>query len=205
MTPEPQLPSPQFFADWTSHAPTRVGVEICIRPLRADDREREVDFILSLSEQTRYMRMFAPLKFLRPHLLNLLMDVDYSERMAFVATIERDGGERFLGLARYAATDERGVVELGITVTDDWQRRGIARLLMAELMRFAAWRGMRKMVGSVLPENHPMLALARRLGFTVSYDPAARLMQISCALGDPSHDVPVAVNQRPVQQVSEQV
>jgi RimJ/RimL family protein N-acetyltransferase len=200
-----ELAAPELLADWTSHVSTRVGVEICIRPLRADDREREVEFITSLSERTRYMRMFAPLKFLRPHLLNLLMDIDYRERMAFVATVERDGRERFLGLARYAVTDEPGVVELGITVTDDWQRRGIARLLMAELMRFAAWRGMRKIVGSVLPENHQMLALARRLGFTVSYDPAARLMQISCALRDTSQDIPgpVVADRRPMQHVPE--
>jgi RimJ/RimL family protein N-acetyltransferase len=178
-----QTPTPEFFATWTSSASTRVGIDVHLRPLRAEDREREIEFISSLSERTRYLRMFAPLKFLRPHLLNLLMDIDYRERMAFVATVERDGKERFIGVARYAETDEPGVVELGITVTDEWQGRGIARLLLAELMRFAAAHGMYRMVGSVLTENHPMLALARRLGFTVSYDPAARLMQISVALG----------------------
>jgi len=180
---EPSTPTPEFLMTWTSRASTRVGIDICLRPLRAEDREREIEFISSLSERTRCLRMFAPLKFLRPHLLNLLMDIDYRQRMAFVATVERDGQERFIGLARYAQTNEPGVVELGITVTDEWQRRGIARLLMAELMRFAAAHGMHRMVGSVLPENHGMLALARRLGFTVSYDPAARLMEISCALG----------------------
>jgi acetyltransferase len=183
-----------LLASWTSRVPTRVGIEIGIRPLRADDREREIDFIMSLSERTRYMRLFAPLKFLSPHLLDQLMNIDYSRSMAFVATIEQDGGERFIGLARYGETDEPGVVELGVTVTDEWQRRGIARLLMSELMRFADWRGVRRIVGSVLPENYAMLALARRLGFTVSYDPAARLMQISHELRHGSQGMPAGIS-----------
>jgi acetyltransferase len=183
-----------LLANWTSRAPTRVGIEIGIRPLRADDRGREIDFIMSLSERTRYMRLFAPLKFLSRHLLDQLMSIDYFRSMAFVATLEHDGGERFIGLARYGETDERGVVELGVTVSDEWQRRGIARLLMSELMRFAAWRGVRRIVGSVLPENYPMIALARRLGFTVSYDPAAHLMQISHELRHGSQGMPAGVS-----------
>lgn len=54
-----------------------MGVEICIRPLRADDREREVAFINSLSERSRYFRLFTPLRFLPPHLLDQLMEIDY--------------------------------------------------------------------------------------------------------------------------------
>src|SRR5215510_11035322 len=133
-----------LLAAWTSRVPTRVGIHILIRPLRFDDRAREIGFIMSLSERTRYMRLFAPLKFLPRHLLDQLMNIDYWRSMAFVATIQCDGAERFIGLVRYCETDEPGVVELGVTVTDEWQRRGIARLLMSELMRFATWRGVRR-------------------------------------------------------------
>lgn len=166
-------------AEWTSTASARNGERIRIRPLRPDDREREIGFINSLSEQSRYFRLFTPLKFLSQHLLDQLMDVDYDRRMALVATVERDGAEQFVGIARYGEADRPDTAELGITVTDAWQHCGIAKVLMIELMRFAHWRGFRRMVGAVLPQNHRMISLARSLGFTITYDPIEHLTRIA--------------------------
>ena len=169
---------------WTSCVRTRSDVEICIRPLRPDDRQREIAFINSLSEQSRYFRLFTPFKFLPPHLIDQLMDVDYERRMAFVATVERDGVEEFVGIARYGETEQQGAAELGVTVADSSQRCGIARLLVTQLMRFARWRGLSRLTGVVLADNRAMLALAASLGFHASYDPAQHLVVISRELAD---------------------
>lgn len=167
---------------WTSQSSTRSGVRLCIRPLRPDDREREIEFINSLSERTRYYRLMTPLKFLPPHLLDRLMDIDYDRRMAFVATVEKDGREQFVGIARYGDTDRPDSVELGVTVTDSWQRCGIARLLIAELLRFARWRGIRHIEGIVLHDNRPMIELAKSLGFHAQHDFAQHVVVISHSL-----------------------
>jgi acetyltransferase len=167
---------------WITHPSARNGVQLCIRPLRPDDREREIEFINSLSERTRYYRLMTPLKFLPPHLLDRLMDIDYDRRMAFVATIEHEGREQFVGIARYGETDRPGCVELGVTVTDRWHRSGIARLLIAELMRFARWRGIGCMEGIVLHDNRPMLELAKSLGFQATHDYAQHVVVITHSL-----------------------
>ena len=75
----------------------------------------KVIVINSLSERTRFYRLMTPLKFLPPHLLDRLMDIDYDRRMAFVASAVPEGCERFVGLARYGETDRPDTVELGIT------------------------------------------------------------------------------------------
>ena len=173
----------EFLARWTSQASARNGVRVCTRPLRSDDREREIEFINSLSERTRYFRLMTPLKFLPPHLLDRLMDIDYDRRMAFIATTEEDGCQRFIGVARYGETDRRGCVELGITVTDRWQRQGIARLLFTELVRFAQWRGITCIEGIVLHDNLPMIELAKSLGFHVKHDYVQHVVVISMPLG----------------------
>jgi RimJ/RimL family protein N-acetyltransferase len=170
---------------WTTQARTRRGAAVSIRPLRADDRKREIEFINSLSERSRYFRLFAPLKFLPRHLIDQLMDVDYRQRMAFVATTQQDGIEQFIGVARYGETDQPGVAELAVSVADSWQRCGIASSLMRQLMSYAREQGVYRMTGQVMPENQAMIALARRLAFTVSYEPAQHLFQISRDLGDP--------------------
>jgi RimJ/RimL family protein N-acetyltransferase len=173
------MPSADLLASWTSIARTRNGVDIRIRPLRPDDRPREADFINSLSERTRYLRLLTPLRFLPPHLLDQLMDVDYHRRMALVATVESDSAERFIGIARYGEADKPDTAEIAITVADAWHRCGVATLLLTELLRFARWRGYRRAIGMVLLDNYPMLALARSLEFTATLHPSEHLMWIS--------------------------
>jgi acetyltransferase len=174
--------SAELLASWTSQAHSRDGVRLCIRPLRPDDREREIEFINSLSERSRYYRLMTPLKFLPPHLLDRLMDIDYDRRMAFVATIEHEGREQFVGIARYGETDRRNCMELGITVTDQWQRRGIAQILVAELTRFARSRGVTCFEGIVLPDNFAMIELAKSLGFHAKHDYAQQVVVITKTL-----------------------
>ena len=168
---------------WVTQVRSRRGGMLCIRPLRPDDREREVAFLNSLSDRARYFRLFTPLKFLPRHLVDQLMDIDYRQRMAFVATTQQDGVEQFVGVARYGETDQPGTAELGVSVADTWQRCGVASLLIDQLVRYALEHDIRRMTGMVLPDNYAMIALARRLGFTVRYEPAQHLFRISRDLG----------------------
>jgi acetyltransferase len=172
---ELQLPGGKF----QRRVPLPDGTELCIRPLRADDRDREVKFLGSLSERSRYMRLMTPLRYLSPHLLDQLLDVDGMKRVALVATIMLHDEESIIGVGRYATTDEPGSVELGICVADAWQHRGIATLLIGELLRYAQERGVRSVIGLVLPDNAAMLALARKLGFVIHFDRQKCLMSIA--------------------------
>ena len=95
--------------------------------------------------------------------------------MAFVATTHESGIEQLIGVARYGATEEHGTAEFAVSVTDAWQRAGIASALMRQLIRYAREQGIRRLIGLIVPDNQPMIALARRLGFTVSYDPTQHL------------------------------
>ena len=61
--------------------------------------------------------------------------------------------------------------EFAISVTDEWTGAGLGRVLMEILIGAARGRGLREMEGFVLAENRGMLALARKLGFTVGRHP----------------------------------
>lgn len=171
--------------EWTWVTVDSSGAAIKIRPLQRDDEQREIAFIGSLSERSRFFRMFTPLKFLSPALISQFMDVDYDRRMALVATVGDAEAETFVGIARYGPADRPERAELGITVADAWQRRGIATLLIRALTRFAREHGFRELAGVVLPDNHAMLALARSLGFTIHVEPAEHVMKISRRLDLP--------------------
>ena len=53
--------------------------------------------------------------------------------------------------------------EVAVVVEDAWQRRGIARALVARIVEEAAKLGIREFRGEILPENRAAFVLARRL------------------------------------------
>ena len=57
--------------------------------------------------------------------------VDYDRELALVA-IARDPKEReaLVGVARYIANPDGESAEFAVVVADDWQRRGVAHMLM---------------------------------------------------------------------------
>jgi RimJ/RimL family protein N-acetyltransferase len=167
---------------WAVDAVTRDGRLYRIRPLLASDRAHEIAFIASLSEDTRFLRTMHPLRVLPPHLLDQLMDVDYDGRMAFVAVVREPDGERFVAVARYGVEGAAGEAEFGITTTDEWQRLGIARRLLEQLFAYARSRGLKRIVGLILPENVRMIRLAQSLGFRAVHDADEHVVRVTLDL-----------------------
>jgi len=173
------MPVP-YPADWVREGRTHDGASFLMRPLTEEDRSREIGFIAALSDETRYLRTMHPLRVLSPHLLDQLMDVDYEQRMAFVASIiEDDGVERFVGVARYGVEPDRKSAEFAVTTTDEWQGRGVASQLMVFLLQYARSHGVERVFGLVLPENVKMIALAKSLGMSVEHQIDERLIRVS--------------------------
>ena len=56
-------------------------------------------------------------------------------------------------------------------IGDAWQGQGIGARLLRALIREAERRGLRSMVGHILLDNRPMLALARHHGFGIEESP----------------------------------
>lgn len=160
----------------------RDGAALTIRPIRAEDAAMEQDFIRGLSDHTRYLRFMSTISELPPHKLRFFTDIDYERHMAIVAT-QRDGEQEVqVGVARYAI-GERGEssdeCEFAVTVTDDWQGRGVGTHLMLALIEAARKRGLRRMVGIVLATNQRMLELARKLGFVVGENGESETVRVT--------------------------
>lgn len=175
---------------WFERAPLRNGpigvgdgAYLTIRPLRADDVERNKQFVNLLSDDSRHLRFFRRFRSVSPELLARMMDIDYHKNMAVAATIDGEHGEQFIGVASYSVTEREEVADFAVAVLDAWQKRGIATVLVSALMNFGLDRGFKTFSGDVLPENEGMLKLARGLRFDVSYDAEVDLMHITRELG----------------------
>ena len=70
-------------------------------------------------------------------------------------------------VARWRLTGELGEAEFGIVVEDAWQRRGLARVLMAHIETTASERGVTRLVGHVLKGNEAMQGMMTAMGYTL--------------------------------------
>ncbi len=147
------------------------GSPVLIRPLRAEDRQREADFINRLSDQASRFRFLGQLKEASPALLDQLMDIHERNRMAFVALAHDNGELREVGISRYSASGDEKRCECAVTVADDWRHRGLAVLLMRRLIDVARRNGFCTMFSIDAAENEPMRELAGFLGFKRRLDP----------------------------------
>jgi acetyltransferase len=94
-----------------------------------------------------------------------LCHLDYDREMALVAVARQGERSQILGVSRYYLHPETGSAEFALVVEDAQQRKGLGRHLLGRLIGIARERGVRRLVGQVLRENAPMLALTAALGF----------------------------------------
>ncbi|HET6553076.1 MAG TPA: GNAT family N-acetyltransferase [Dyella sp.] len=151
--------------------PLRDGTPVLIRPLAAEDREREVAFINGLSHTARRMRFLGDFQQVGAATVDRLMDVDCQNHMAFVALVHEDGKLREIGVSRYSATGDGKHCECAVTVADEWQGKGLGVLLMRHLMDVARRKGFRHMFSVDGANNQAMRDLASYLGFVRRPDP----------------------------------
>ncbi len=149
------------------------GTQVTVRPLRAADIALEADFVQHLSMDSRYKRFMVTVRELPESKLRYLTDVDQVRHVALAATVERDGREALVGVARYVVDASGTGCEFAIAVADAWQGTGLAGILMNALIDIARARGLAKIEGSVLATNTRMLKFTRQLGF-VQHEPDDR-------------------------------
>jgi GNAT superfamily N-acetyltransferase len=84
-----------------------------------------------------------------------LSNVDYRHRLALIAETDTEP----IGVVRYEPTNDPELVELGLVVVDDWQNRGLGRILLRVILRAAESNGIHRFRADILAENRRMLSL----------------------------------------------
>ena len=141
------------------------GERFTLRALTEDDCVRFRTFISSLSEQSFYYR-FHTAAALSDERIAQMLSPDWSRSGAWVLTAGEGENEVIAASGRWSLL-EGTEAEFGVATRDDYQRRGLARVLMAKLEREAALEGFNTMTGFVLPGNEPMERFMQTVGYTV--------------------------------------
>lgn len=158
------LDTPASTPEWTETL--RDGSRVTIRVLRKEDAALERDFIKRLSPESRWMRFLGGVGEPGDEMIRKFTDLDYRRDMAFVALVQEGGRPREIGVSRYSLSPDGKSCECAVTVSDEWQGKGLGTLLMRHLIDTARHRGIGSMFSIDDADNSRMHDLARDLGFT---------------------------------------
>ena len=147
------------------------GGLVRLRPVVPEDKSVLLEGFRRLSPESRYRRFMAPIVELSDELLIELTEVDYEDRFAWMAFSLDEAGLPGMGVSRYVRdADDPEVAEAAVTVIDDYQGRGLGRLLLEVLRAVALENGIKRFRGYGLEGNRPIRELLERLGATAEHD-----------------------------------
>ncbi len=146
------------------------GARVVIRPVLPQDRELMSAFFGGLAADARCNRFMHPVREPSSELLRQFTQVDYANHVALVAEVFVDGCETVIGEARYVRGADPSAAEVSVSVSEAWQGKGLAKLMLTQLECRAAAAGVRWIIGYTLATNEKMLSLARKAGFSEKPD-----------------------------------
>jgi GNAT superfamily N-acetyltransferase len=166
-------------------AQLRDGSEVVVRELTSRDAPVLAEAFERLSPESRELRFLGAKRRLSTVDLQYLTDVDGHTHEALGAVDVASG--RGVGVARFVRlAPEAPVAEVAVTVVDDWQRRGLATLLLEELNARARAEGIERYTALVSGDNEAVVSLLDRIG--------ARVLSVDDAAGTVEYEVELAAS-----------
>jgi len=155
-------------SDWHRHITIKKNKKVEVRPIRGEDAQAEIEFINSMSSESKYFRFMHAVNELTPEMLSRFTKLDYDREMAFGAFIQKKNKDKLIGVSRYAINPDKQSCEFAIAIADKYHGMGLARQLMLILIEHVKDRDLKIIEGTVLKNNNSMDNLMASLGFKKS-------------------------------------
>lgn len=149
----------------------RDGRQVAIRRLTPDDAWRLVDLFYRMSATTRRLRFHSmrqnvPLGEVERE-AKRLSDLDPAYQAALIATVEEEGEERIVAVARLARLEKPTEAESAIVVRDDYQNQGLGTHMLQLLAELARSMDIEYLTAWVMAENLHILHIIQKSGLNV--------------------------------------
>lgn len=156
-------PYPHHLEEWVE---MKNGERCLFRPILPEDEPQLRQFISQVTKEDLYYRYFSEInEFTHEDLANMTQ-IDYDREMAFVA-VRQGKKEDILGVTRAISDPDNIDAEFAILVRSDLKGLGLGKRLLEKLIAYTRDHGFQQLNGITMPNNHGMIALARKFGFDI--------------------------------------
>ncbi|MBV4367845.1 bifunctional acetate--CoA ligase family protein/GNAT family N-acetyltransferase [Erwinia phyllosphaerae] len=156
------------------------GESLLFRPILPEDEPLLRQFITRVTKEDLYYRYFSEInEFTHDDLANMTQ-IDYDREMAIVAV--RPQQQEIVGVTRAISDADNADAEFSVLVRSDLKGQGLGRELLEKMIDYARQHGLQQLNGITMPGNRGMIALARKLGFSVNIQLEDGIVTLSLAL-----------------------
>jgi RimJ/RimL family protein N-acetyltransferase len=161
------------------------GCTVVIRSIRPDDKSAVAAAFQRLSAHSVYLRLFSPKPTLTEADLKWLTEVDFEKTVALVIELDEGHSRTLIGGGRYVEYDSKDSVrtaELAFTVSDEFQGKGLGKILMQHLASIGRAKGVARFEAIVLAENRGMLGVFTASGLPMRTESLGGEVKVTLSL-----------------------
>lgn len=141
------------------------GTLVQLRPIHPLDTDEAESFRGKLSPESIYDRFLGYIPKISKQLVDRLINIDYLNEMAIVAIVNT-GKEREVIAVGRIASDDALAADFAIIIADNWQRKGLGKILTGYLVDVAREMEFEKIYATIFSRNTGMLEILRQKKFT---------------------------------------
>ncbi len=162
------------------------NTEVTIRPIKPVDERRLQEHFYNLDRNDIIARFFhKKTTFVRDDVASM-HQIDYHNEMTIVAVVGEFGFGRIIAVGGYIFDPHENVAEVAFSVSKDWQRKGLSRLIMKKLVDAARENNISGLVAYTSMNNKPMIGLFNSLPYKVKTTYEDNLLRMSCRFDEPT-------------------
>lgn len=145
------------------------GTVIYLRAIKPEDEPAWKDLLRRSSTESLWKRFRYLFKEATHEMASRFCFIDYDRELALCAEVIQDGKPLLIAVARLVADPDHEAADYGVLVADDFQHRGLGRLLTQKCIEVGTRWGLKHIHGETTTDNLAMIRIFRDLGFQVEF------------------------------------
>ena len=142
------------------------GQQVTFRPIKAVDGRLIQEYFYSMDKKDVQARFFGIRRSFFREDMEGMFQIDYIKNFSIVAVTGEVGFEKIIGLGEYAL--EQGMMaEVAFSISGQWQRRGIAGILLEKIAEAAWENSFAGLIAYTQLNNEGMIKLFNKLPYKV--------------------------------------
>lgn len=144
------------------------GQEITIRPVKPVDERRLQEHFYNLDINDIVARFFHKKRTFVRNDVASMYQIDYVKDMTMVAVMGKFGFGKIIAVGGYIMEPGENMAEVAFSVSKEWQKRGIAKIILKKLGEVARENGVSGLVAYTTRNNQSMIRLFKNLPYEVT-------------------------------------
>ena len=142
--------------------------KITVRPVKPVDERRIQEHFYNLDKNDVIARFFHKKNSFVRDDVAYMYQIDYVKEMTVVAVTGEFGFGRIIAMGGYVLDMQTKLAEVAFSVSKDWQRKGLAKVIMRKLMEAAKDHDIRGFNAYTSLNNRSMISLFKTLPYQVT-------------------------------------